>query len=702
MADREPKEIFEFDSFLKENGYKLVGMSETGSPIVQNAAGEEGVYDLKGLLESEGRNFGDVDVQYNTSSDPVQQSPVDMLTRAKLSFGNTRGNIKYLQNQFDEVKLDEQNGLVVKKDGIWHAVDPNLLGKGDAWDKTKAIMSLGFAGNKDIVGDLAELGPEAINAITTGVGATLGAAAGSVVPGAGTVAGGVGGSAVGGALSAKIRTSLGRLVGTYEASDEEELEDIGWEALMSAGGQTIAAGAKPAMSTLVNGAKKAGSWMSNGVKEVFSNSIGALTKAGPGATRVMLDDATKVGAAITKYANKANNVQEAVNLAAADKTKVIEEFLETAADALPEKYGRMLDDLVTSAEGSSLKVNMKQVTKDAFKAIEEAGIVSYRAADDKAPKAMAEGFEATSLVQPKDTAKKSFKLLSTKEFGKRAEAGKTAELLSPEERQMVEPILKAMNQFGKTGTLEGKAAATALKGFEKNLNKLSRYAYGKGNPQLEAIVSKVTESYRNSVAGQFDNAGLSAQYTGLSQLYNKYGDAVKFARKTLQSEKGVETLANQLVTPAGKQVTSRGLVQTLNELTGKVGTEMLDKFSVIHAAEKFLPNTPKVGLFQAFGAGSLLSAPIDPVTKGMIATGAAAASTPRLVARTTQLAQTPAAKIRPYAQHGLDFLKQRTPEELKTLLSNDELFQNFVRPLATATLQEETDKEALLRGSGVK
>lgn len=669
MADREPKEVFEFDSFLKENGYKLVGMSDSGSPIVQNAAGEEGIYDLKGLLESEGRQFGDVDVQYNTSSDPVQQSPVDLITRAKLSFGNTQGNLKYLQKQFDEVKLDENNGLVVKKDNVWHAVDPNLLGKGSAWDKTQAIMKSfgGFRGNSDLAGDLAELGPEAINAVTTGVGATLGSVMGPL----GTVEG----AGAGGVASGAIRTSLGRLMGTYEATDAEQLGDIGLEALFSAGGQGIAAGAKPAMSGLVSAAKNVGKWASNGVKEAFAKSIGALTKAGAGPTRVLIDDSAKVGASITKYASKAANVDDAINTVAKDKAMVMEEFLEKATDTLPEKYGSMLDDLVQTAEAKNFKVDMKSVVDDSFKSVSELGIGTI---DNKG----------------------NFRFLSPKEFGTRASQGANAELLSAEEQQAIKPLVNAMYQFSKVGNLSGKQAAIALKGFEKNLNKLSRYAYGKGNPQLEAMVSKVTEGFRNSVATQFDNAGLSQQYTGLAKLYKDYGDAVKFARKTLNSEKGIETLSNQLVTPAGKQTTSKGLVGTLAELTGSEGQAMLDKFSILHATEKFLPSTPQLGFFQVLGTASAVGAGAPALPTAL---AVSAASTPRLMARATQGVQAVnPTQVIPYAQHGLDFLKQRTPEELKTLLSNDELFQNFIRPIATAALQEETDKETLLRGTGAK
>ena len=161
----------------------------------------------------------------------INRSPVDAIDRLKLAFGDEEGNMQFLKQRFDAVDKDENGNLVVQSQGKWHRVDPGSMDNVDAWTRTT-----------ELIGDIADIAP---TIGTIGGSLALGAATG----GASLVAQ-AGAFAAFGAGTAAARTSLGRLVGTYEASTEDQLKEVAFESLLNVGGTVIGAGVRPTVSMI--------------------------------------------------------------------------------------------------------------------------------------------------------------------------------------------------------------------------------------------------------------------------------------------------------------------------------------------------------------------------------------------------------------------------------------------------------------------
>lgn len=706
---------FDLDQYLRDNGLELQGLDpESSMPIVKDKVGNVHKFDTQSLIKDLGGNPDEIEnIVYNRASTSLQQSPVSPEERAKLAFGNVEGNLTYLSKKFDEAAYHPDHGISVKKDGLWYAVDPSLLGKGDAWDKTKALVKHGFGllDNPDLKGDLAELGPEAINAVSTGVGGVLGAAAG-IGAAAATMGAAAplipyaeaAGVAAGGAVSGGIRTLMGKALGTYEASPDQIVEDIGMESLMSLGGHALAAGVKPTLGAIVNASKNISRSATELTKDSIANVVGGMTKAGNVATRTLLDHSGEVGATITRAAKAAGgNVNKAIDHVVQLKNQAVENLLTTANEALPNKYGELLDTLLEKAGKVDFKVNMRGVVENTFDTLEQLGLgrkIEKSTLSDKMIEAEAritgKTFDEIASAADKNLG---FKFFSTKQFVEKVAGGADAELLSAEERASLNPLIKVIQQFGNVGELKGKAAAKVLKNFEKNLNQLSQRAFESDNEAYKRLVGKISGAFRNNVTREFEEQGLGAEYGALSQLYGEFGDAVNMSRRILRSDKGLETLTNQLSSAPGKGATSKGLRDTLVNLLGQQGEDQVKNISILNSAEKFLPRAPQWGLFQMLGVGgvALGNNMMDLGTKAMVLGGGALASSPRFMGRALQVGATPIEQTITYGLKATDWLKQRTPQELKLLLGNDQAFQSFMRPVMTAPMMESQMREGLIQ-----
>jgi hypothetical protein len=198
----------------------------------------------------------------HTPETAMNYSPVTAKDRLYLSFGNQAGNIEYLKKRFNDVKpIPDKDGkptrhLAVLDGNTWYRVDANNGDIQDPWELAK-----------EYVKDAADLGDIGIGMAST---ATTAAVAGAVGVG-GTVA--TGGAAVapslaaassiaasGGALSFAVRTSLGRLVGTYKADPAEQVWDLSMEMALNAAGVRIAAGVKPTATWMAGQLDKMAKW----------------------------------------------------------------------------------------------------------------------------------------------------------------------------------------------------------------------------------------------------------------------------------------------------------------------------------------------------------------------------------------------------------------------------------------------------------
>jgi carbonic anhydrase/acetyltransferase-like protein (isoleucine patch superfamily) len=177
----------------------------------------------------------------NTPDSAINTSPVSILDRAKLSFGgrDTQAQIDFLNERFDAVRVNSNDDLVVAKEGKWHRVDADNFGDTNAWSLTDHL--------KETLGDVADVSKEG-----TIVGASIGAAAltgGSSLLVQGAALG------AGAAVGDVATTSMGKLVGTYDGTPGDQLQEAGGEFLINAAGGIVmgkaAQGLKAASKTQV-------------------------------------------------------------------------------------------------------------------------------------------------------------------------------------------------------------------------------------------------------------------------------------------------------------------------------------------------------------------------------------------------------------------------------------------------------------------
>jgi hypothetical protein len=250
---------FDAAGFLQANNLQFVDVGDKpGQVKVLNPAGEEHTLDLDRMLASKG--IKGAEIVYNTPDNPVERSPVGLMDRLKLSMGNAKGQLAYLKNNYQDAQLRENGDLIVKDKGAWYTVDPRGLGDGTGWDIAK-----------ELVGDVLDLGKDAVT--------TAGQVAGSAVGVAGGAPGMVAGAAAGGGLASGATIALGRILGTYDATPQEMARDVALDTLLSAGGEAVALGAKaaivPAAKKALAGLNKAAPEVKSMVTSLYATSTGA-------------------------------------------------------------------------------------------------------------------------------------------------------------------------------------------------------------------------------------------------------------------------------------------------------------------------------------------------------------------------------------------------------------------------------------------
>jgi hypothetical protein len=331
----------------------------------------------------------------------INKSPVDAMDRLRYAAGNKAGVLKDLKKKFEDVQTDSHGNFVVKKDGMWHKVDPKGLGDTDPWDSMEHIVNNIATMGKEAVGDIADNAAKvASGAVTgaiygTGMGGPWGAAAGAVIGAAmpflgdgiergvdaikdskvGAAVLGTGGLFV---LSAGLRgltktkdiltkanvgailasgavegarSTMGRLTDTYEGDWDQQVKDAAVESLLNLGGVAVAAGAKPTATSIVSGLKKAGQTFLNApeeTKQLTAAVIGKTSGAGYGNTYTYLTDPDGVTRMMTQASQggKASG-DSTIQTLHRQNISDIKFIAESADDAVNKIYGNMRQSLLS-------------------------------------------------------------------------------------------------------------------------------------------------------------------------------------------------------------------------------------------------------------------------------------------------------------------------------------------------------------------
>jgi hypothetical protein len=644
--------VFEATDYLNQQGIKVTGAISNGVYEVETDDGKKGTLDLNEVLREQGIGTKGMQYEVNTPDSPLEVSPIGMVDRAKLALGNEAGKLEYLKKRYNEVKYVPEKGIVVRNHGIWQTVDPEGLGEGDAWERTKELA-------KDVI----DLGDIALAAGASTAGAVGGATLGPV--------GAMGGAAAGGGVAETLRTSLGRLVGTYKATPQEQIEDIGIEAILNLGGEGLALGAKPALKGIANAFKNIGKAAPEASKEIIAQSLGKLTGVGSEATRLMMDNPDEVIANIAKAKRVARTTGEVVDNLADEQIKTGTQILEKAPEALDRLYTAKKMELAKAAAGMG-EVNMGNVVKTTLNQLEQDGVL---------------------MSQELSNGKKIFKIIDDQTAVQRANAGLPTIDLSPLAQKELMPIINKLNILQNRGAAKGSEAAMQLLDLKKGVNAVARdYDTFNTTPATKRVAAQIKSSLDNVIGGQFEQHGLTDTYLNTMNVYKEFADVVDEARAISDNGKKTINFVQRIVADTKASKAYKDLTEKLIQLMPEA-KEQFDSIQAKEVAKAFTPWLPRTGFTaQATLAGSALAgATINPVA-GL---AAAAATSPRLSLGATKMLSDGLS----YGRKGLDLIQSLTPQQRFKLLEQPELLDTFIRTTFSAGQMQRQATEDLVKGA---
>lgn len=664
--------------------------ADDGTVMVVDPTGAERPFNLDALKSDIKAKTGkSVDsVQFNTPENPVEVSPLTLGERfATRGVGNTKGSINYLKGKYDDVKYDADSGkMVVNNKGVWQSVDPSGLGGGSAWDKTKELAKE-VADNSDML----------LSGYAMAKGAAGGAIAGAPLGPGGAIAGGILGAGAASGAAAGIRTTFGRALGTYDATPEEQLQDVALETVIGMGGQAVGPGVKMGLDKLVKTGTVLKGMASRGTQDVISEVYGGMTGVGQPAMRALMKDPGKMVGQMKDLVAKAgpgadyNTIRgEAIKQGMADITAIAEK----AHGQLPNRYGKLLNEIFDEAGEKGFKADMTSIADDSMKSIEAAGLGKFVSKTPKGPKEFVP-FTSESAASHI------------------AETGGDAISMTPEMIKTVKPIIDDIVAMGKQGTLEGRNGAKAITAFQKNLNRLKDTAFrSNSDPTLERMTMAAVNGFEDGVSKAFDNVGLGAKYAQKAQLYGQYSNASNMARKIVRDASGgkeAEKVLKTVLSEADRNLVPKGQVGLIIDLAGGDAAKTFEKLQLRDAASKFSSFRPRWGLAGSGTAGATAALTGQTVLqKGLAGTassigilpaaGIAAGATqlsPRFVAGQSAVAQ----KALPYAGKAMDFVKSLGPKQLAQLLKDDKAFGALIGQSAKAMMNQDQTTQQLLQGA---
>jgi hypothetical protein len=571
---------------------------------------------------------------------PVNKSPVDTMDKIKLSLGNSEGQIKYLKSKFEDAVKDKDGDLMVKDQGVWHRVDPKTFDAPDPWEATKIIAGKipGMAGGAlDIGGQMA------------------GAAVGAVGGPAGAIAGG----ATGAGLGEAARTSLGRLAGTYEATPDQQVKDIGWEGLLGAGGEVVSMGVKPTFRMLKKSLSNIGEYGSNFVKENMAEFWGGYTGTGKEMVRRAIDAPSEV-------IGKANQAIKSVGIGSAPSEaklyagKIQDSLINTITDdsktALQSNYRKQQYNLLQQVP-DSFSANVSGMMKEVQQGLVDSGY--------------------GKMVGPAGNQKFMLNSMEDMAQGVGLSSEQLPKIFGEKTEKAMKDIGNMVNQYSKFGTLEGKGGARQLLDLKKAMGESFDDFFGPDVPQsIQRNAAQLKDQINQKIGQSFVDHGVGEQYVQMNSQYSKYKDIVD--RLVNYKDKGQqEQVVKYLTSKTGANRSFKDDVASLAGLLGESGQKKMNDVMDWEAAKGFIDFTP------AKGGNSFESAKKAVGTVTQI-------GNPRVIGGMID-----------YGNRTLDLLKSIPPSQIKKFLSNDEAVSTMTKSVVHSLGNEDKNTQNLLQMGGV-
>lgn len=665
-----PSPVVDVSGALANEKLTVVGHDDAiGLPLVQNAAGQVGTFDARQYAKAKtGQDIpANVKFQYNTAANPVQASPESVTSRLMLeNFTDDKSKLAYLTQKYGEVIPDKNNGLVVNNNGVYQAYDPRFFNTYNPRE-----LAEGFVEQLPRM-----VGPAAAAAAVVAI-------AGSPV---GLLA--IGGTALAaGLISGSVRTSLGRLMGTYKADPEEQAKDIGLEGLVNLAGSYIPLGAKAGWGVVSKAAQTIKNTASEGVQSAATSIFGKLTGAGESAMSTLIEDSPGVISTLKKnLADAGGDVKEGINLATQRAADTAKAWLDQGIKALPAQFKAGMVEAADQAEKGNFKANVSDIIASTKQEIEKLNLGKFADSVDEKTGRIVTDF------RPLNEAEKT-------QLGVADPA--------PGAMEQIQRVTKLLGRYANDGELEGKQAFDRLANLNKELNQI-KYGLPDATPEYQRAVNMTIGAFKNNLGQTFTDQGLGDAWIAANKPYIQYSQAIDQARDILNSKDGIYTFLDRIGGKAGKQKSAYSIAGAVNALTGDSGDALYDQMLLHQASSKFMKWEPQLGTIHASALGSGSATAVIAHHPGALAIAGAdlAASSPRLVANGVNMATAPGRladsahdAVLPYLEKFQDLLRQASPAERKIMLENPAYISGSYKTVENAIMNIGQRTQSIMQGA---
>jgi len=596
MSQFDPsKPGFDTTTFLSQKGVKVIAPgSERGRLIVEDdRTGERKEIEVANVLQQEGLAPDQFNYMLNRPETALPTSPLSIAERFQvIGLGNRRGQVSWLRNNFEDVaEIPESRDLVVKKDGVWHRIDGQAFSTPDAWEWTK-----------EVVADIADVVPEIVVGTEIGL---VAAVSGPLVLKAAPLIG------AGGEI---MRTSLGRLAGTYEATVDEQVADVAVETVLALGGEGVVLGAKPIFKQIFKAVKNINRGASDATKGMISQILGVMNKTGPRATDELFKNPIKMQNTINRFMDQASKTLR--------KSKFSQETIDESRRLMGKEMERNFADFSRMA-GKSLSKTWTEGTERILKNVPEDASFNLK----ETGTSLLQTMEQMGFGQIKKTSEGAlkFKTFTKSEIRKNLEelTGTQASTFTQQQLDAVAPLIAELQDLAASSTLKGRAGAKQLMEDRGSLSKLITNI-GDEYPQIKAPLEQIRESLDSQISKGLTiitvgRTGAAQrviktdtairQFESLRKRWAAMADDLKAVKAVAPGDKEVPTMQALMTDSPVRSRQLRdamaGAIRSMDEAGVKGGQKIMDRMIHIEASSKYIDWYPRADKIQGIGAATI-------------------------------------------------------------------------------------------------
>jgi hypothetical protein len=473
-------------------------------------------------------------------------------------------------------------------------------------------------------------------------GVASGAAAVAGAPIAATLAG----AAVIGAASSALTTSLGRVLGTYDATPGEQIWDAAFEGIMNAAGVKIAAGVKPTADWIANkalvpmaqfGKTSAG----NVMKKLFATySVGeqnwdTMVQMPTQVRNLMKSTAAKTGKDIAAYHDDITYNQ----------TETIKNIAARSGEITSKIYGAMRNKIISGTK-DSFRANLDQPLMETYKNAVASGLgFIERGVPGTKNYIWAEGNDALEFLAKQPNLKGfKFSMYSPAEMQNVVKsgaslAGESGMIDVPylatdkEAYAMVKDYFNRLDVFANRPNVMGKQAVKDLLDFKKIAGDISYTLANSEKAQALPGIKKILDQARVGIDQQtrdsLEASGTAALFDNMNTTFNKLKQELSPIESAYDqyrrngNQKVFESLLTRFTSRPGKNASEKFAIDRMIDASKEHGlnsivsdlTAAKTSLQVAEAAKAFNPIKPGVVKQAMVSGGGLMATGIAVATQ---------------------------------------------------------------------------------------